>query len=875
MHRLRLSPRRAFLLATLLPLLATNAVAQRVYWSLESQTMGLGKINPLALVFEECAPAGNVTLPDVPGIDFGSPSVSNQTTMINFRTTRRVTYTYPVQPRQRGSVTIPTFSVETDKGAQVVSGIGFEVGDASVGQTGLSISDVVESQLRLGKTEAWVGELVEVEYLLIASGRHQASISSEPQWNASHVVAESFGEPERIEMTIRGERRPGVRYRTRFIVTSPGTITLEPVRQDVTVQTGERSAFFFSQPRLEEFSIASNQPQLVVRALPQPAPAGFTGAVGDFSMESKIVPEQVRVGEPITWTLSLSGDGNWPSGLRLPEREVSTDFQVVQPKSREEIANGKMFTGSLIEDAVLVPTRPGTYLLGPIAFSTFDPAAGRYVEKPVEARALEILPAVATAAHVPPVGGAAPAPDGETTSPAGAVDARQFALPGDLPHVPALPRDPLAGPASGFAPFTFSPVWWLFAAFVPPVIMWLGLAWREVRRGDSARVRQAARRGMIKLLGEIGRKTADPSPVDLERWREQCIAMWGIPKAAPTAAEVRDSIERLRGSTTPAVWQELWQECEHALFRPGQRLGAQWVTRALHAAREARLRRSTPPFPHRWRHWAPASTAVLLLVLGCALIPSRAEAADTPADAYREGRYHEARAAWSSQLARHPRDWVAHNNVALSFAQEDRWPEAAAHWIAAFLLNPRDDAVRANLTLALSRMDGVDPELRRLIRGSRLDRAATLLSPGEWQVAFFLGAAVSAAGLVCMVVALYRERHRITRRAGLALAAAGLVASVAAMFAETRYGLLAQPAAGLVVQPTQLRSIPTDLTEKQQTAPLPPGTVVIADDSFPLGWDQIKTGGGTTGWIRREVVIPFYRAPSPPPIAGSGPETRI
>ncbi|MGH8021712.1 MAG: BatD family protein [Opitutaceae bacterium] len=840
--------------------------------------MGLGKTNPLTLVFEECAPSGGIPLPDVPGIEFGTPSVSNQTTMINFRTTRRVTHTYPVQPQQRGSVTIPTFSVQTDKGAQVVSGIGFEVGDAAVGQSGLSISDVVESQLRIDKTEVWAGEVVEVEYLLIASGRHQASISSEPQWNASNLIAESFGEPERIEVTVRGERRPGVRYRTRFIVTSPGTITLEPIRQDVTIQTGERSTFFFSQPRLEEFSISSNQPQLVVRELPQPAPAGFTGAVGDFSIESKIVPDQVRVGEPITWTLTLSGDGNWVSGLRLPEREVSTDFQVVQPKSREEIAEGRMFTGSLIEDAVLVPTRPGTYPLGPVPFSYFDPAAGRYVEKPVEARTLEILPAVAPAAQAPPANNTAPADAGEAASPAGPSSAAPLALPGDLPDVPALPRDPLAGDAAGFAPFTFSPAWWLFAAFVPPVIMWLGLAWREVRRADSVRVRQAARREMIKLLGEMGRHTGNPSPKNMERWRECCIAMWSIPKAAPTAAEVRSLIERLHGSTTPAVWEELWQECEDALFCPGRGLGSPWITRALHAAREAKLRRSAPPFPHRWRYWAPASTAVLALLFAGALFAPRADAADkpepAPAEAYREGRYDEARAAWSSQLARNPRDWVAHNNVALAFAQQDRWPEAAAHWIAAFLLNPRDDAVRANLSLALSRMDGVDPELRRLVRGSRLDQLATFLSPGEWQMTFFLGAAVSAAGLVCMVIALYRGRNKTTRHTGLGLAVAGLIVSVAAMFAETRYGMLARPAAGLVVQPTQLRSIPTDLTEKQQTAPLPPGTVVIAGDSF-LGWDQIETGGAATGWVRRETVIPFYHAPKPPLPVGAGPETQI
>jgi len=848
--------------ALLFAFLAGSASAQRVYWSLENQTMGLGKANPLTLVFEECAPVGDIELPVVNGIEFGTPSISNHTTMVNFRTSRRVTYTYMLQPQQRGSVTIPTFSVQTDKGAQVVAGIGFEVGDASVGQTGISISDVVEGQLRVSKDTVWVGEVVEVEYLLIASGRYQASISSEPQWKSTRIVAEAFGQAERTDVTVRGERRPAVRYRTRFVATSPGRIALDAIKQHVTIQTGERSTLFFSQPRLEEFAISSNQPEIVVRALPQPAPASFTGAVGKFTLDSRIVPEQVRVGEPITWTLTLSGVGNWTSGLRLPQREVSADFEVVQPKSREENEDGRMFTGSLVEDAVLVPTKPGTYRLGPVEFSFFDTVAGKYVEQPVEPRTLEIQPAAA--ARSPLAGPAESLPEpGDLDSGARAPvpESAPPVLPGDLPPVQSLPRDPLDHPSTGFAPYTFSPAWWLFAAFIPPILTWLGLAVREFRRGDSVRVRRKARKQMLSLLRNAGRTAGEPSRTDLEQWRSLCIAMWEIRRAAPSASEVRVAIEGLRSSTTPAVWEELWQQCEIALFRPGESVGSEWIARALHAARQARIRRSTPGFPHRWRHWAPA-TASLLALAWCAS-GTRGDAAVAPVEAYREGRYAEARAGWLAQLATDPRDWTAHNNVGLAYAQEDRWPEAAAHWVAACLLNPRDASIRSNLTLALSRLDGVDPGLRRLVDKTAIDRAATCLSPGEWQLAFFAGAAVSAIGLVCMVMALYRNRNKIARRAGLCLAVTGLGISIASMFAETRYGMLASPLAGLVVQPTELRSIPTELTEKQQTTPLPPGTVVVLGRSF-LGWNQVIADGGTTGWIRREVVTPFYRAPRPP-----------
>jgi len=47
----------------------------------------------------------------------------------------------------------------------------------------------------------------------------------------------------------------------------------------------------------------------------------------------------------------------------LPQREVSNDFQVVQPKSKRTMKDAALFEGSLSEDVVLVPTKPGTYRL--------------------------------------------------------------------------------------------------------------------------------------------------------------------------------------------------------------------------------------------------------------------------------------------------------------------------------------------------------------------------------------------------------------------------------------------------------------------------------------------------------------------------------
>src|SRR5262249_19768521 len=150
-----------------------------------------------------------------------------------------------------------------------------------------------------------------------------------------------------------------------------------PLHQDVEIETGRVSAdpfegfgdafggalrkfggadlldSFFSHTRTTSATVQSNAAQLDVRPLPPPPP-GFSGAVGQFELSSNLVPEHPSTGEPITWTVTLHGTGNW-SAVTLPQRAVPTDFRTLQPKEHKEFADGALFTGSVSEDLVLVP----------------------------------------------------------------------------------------------------------------------------------------------------------------------------------------------------------------------------------------------------------------------------------------------------------------------------------------------------------------------------------------------------------------------------------------------------------------------------------------------------------------------------------------
>ena len=50
---------------------------------------------------------------------------------------------------------------------------------------------------------------------------------------------------------------------------------------------------------------------LEVKTLPPNPPASFSGAVGNFTMESDANPKSGQVGDPITVTTKISGRGNF------------------------------------------------------------------------------------------------------------------------------------------------------------------------------------------------------------------------------------------------------------------------------------------------------------------------------------------------------------------------------------------------------------------------------------------------------------------------------------------------------------------------------------------------------------------------------------
>jgi tetratricopeptide (TPR) repeat protein len=844
------SPRTVALVCAV-TLSALPVFAQTVHWDPPAGQLGFNQVSQISLVFENCEPEGAPVLPQVDGLVFGRPSQSSQTSIVNFTMTRTFSLVYPVRPSKKSSMSIPAFEIKTDKGAVKVAAANYTVGDATVGNSGVTIDDIASAKLTLPKNSFWVGEVFPVTYTLDIARRYFHSLATNIEWPATPFAAEEWSKPDPNEALVGGERRVISVQSTRAYAKQAGSFTLNPASQMVNLVVGSTGFGLFSQPNVEQRQLDSTPVPVTIKPLPAPPP-DFSGAVGDFTFVSKVVPTTTGVGEPVTWTIELSGVGNWPDITGLPQRDVSNDFQVVQPKSKRTMKEGSLFEGTLSEDVVLVPSRPGTYKLAPVHFTYFETKSGSY--KTISSESVNVT---VTAAAQPPVSSAnsgAPAqfsintPTNATATPA---------LPNAVPPVAPenLPRDPLTESARGFVPFKTKAFWLVVAipALVLVVLVWLVLAAIRSQQTDVQKTRRTARTNLKVILDELRNSGSQSAalPAKLSAWEQQTAALWEISHAAPGAPLIGTRIATQQKEAA-AEWTALWTEADRALHSKEHTLPKDWVSRA-DTALNAVIVPSWPPFSL----FAPRNLLPFLFTLVLLIAPVAAQA-DTASESYKRGDFSSAETDWRKSLESSPADWATRHNLGLSLAQQDRWAEATSHWTSAFLLNSRSETARWDLALGLQRSGMAPTELVELSRGKNRFKLARLASPGEWQIILIVAAFLLAAAFIILLFQGYKRAGTWAKPTALATSLLAMLLAATATLSLHVYGNLADPEAALIWKASTLRSIPTEADTTQKTSPLSAGSIAIVEKTF-LGWTKLNFPGGQSGWIRSEDLIKLYQ----------------
>lgn len=626
--------------------------AQSVHWDPPSGVIPVGQVTQLQLVFDDCTPNDNPTPPKVDGLRLDYEGQSSNISMINGSFSRNVTITFAALLTQQKDIEIPAFTVETNKGQLRVAAARYSPTGSTVGSSGVSLGDAANARLVPSPESVWQGEVFDLNYSIdVGSGYYPNWGRGTFDWDPSPLVIEDWSQPSPYES--RGSNpRTGLAYRTRAVARTAGRLRLNPTSQLVNLSVGVSGFGFFQQRQFQQFAVPSLPATVEVRPLP-PAPAGFTGAVGDFKVDSKVVPVHVKVGDPVTWTVNLSGTGNWPEIRGLPAREAPASFQAIEPKPKRTQPQGKLFDGTLDEDVVLVPTQPGTYELPDLHFVYFDPKAGAY--RTVAAPGATVIVDPAAAAVAPPPG------ESSGAAPAAVPPMEVAATPEAKPPEPPAPNlgDPTPPASEAVRPFGKPTLAFACAApFAAVGLLWLLLAFRRARATDPFRPQREARRRLASTIAALRAASSGERPPLVLAWQRDSALLWKLEHAAPPPASVGD-----------AEWRALWEESDRSLYSADSQLPGDWAGRA-----DAALARKTV------RGFSPARTLLasnLIPLLGLVLaLAATAGRAAGPAESYRQGDFAAAAKAWSEMVDSHPLDWSARHNLSLALAQQDRFGDA-------------------------------------------------------------------------------------------------------------------------------------------------------------------------------------------------------
>ena len=864
---------------------AAGAHGQSVAWSNPGQIPPQAAVQ-LDLVFTDCAPKGEVNLPKVAGLQFsGTVGRATSFSMINFRASSSTTLSYTVQAERNGRAQIPSFEVMTDKGRMSVPSLALDVTAAAANQPrqanpfspnfpfppnpfqnqtpnpGSQVvpPDAVKAMAEAEPRRPYVGQVFDVNYRVVMTGNRSGRVKTTPLWDVQNFTAEAWDRGQQIGPG----GNQGLQFHTRAMVPKAGLFELPSIRQKLDIDTavGGRS-FFFTAPGSVEVEAVAAPVSLNVEALPPNPPAGFQGAVGQFALESKLVPEQVGEGEPVTWTLTLRGTGNWPMGVELPGRVVPKEIRTIQPKLRREFNGTEIFTGAIVEDLVMIPTQSGEFQLPPVKFVFFDPKKKAY--ETIEAKPPKVLVSRQTsglALPPAPASGSAGVPTGDRK--AGKVPAPASTKP-LVYGAPGLPREPLEGTGVGFGPL---PTWIVLVALLLPwgilVLVWSGWAKNRAVQTDAERIRKESLRAWKESVQRlrVGNQSRREEQENLLLWQRSVAAVFGVEEATPAWAELSQAVSPLREEDRDEL-EKCWERAEQVLYGRDAGLNGDWCEKAALLAARIDLPRLRFWDSLRPRNLWPWITLFALagpwVVLGQESPPTGAAGKkESPIALYREGNFEKAGQIWGEAVRKDMSDPVTRNNLGLAWYQIGDKERALANALSAYLISPQTETVGWNASIFAGAADQLDPVIRRLLEGSWASWLTARAGVLAWQIGLVAGSAGVALGIgLWLASGYFAGRRKVLFPAAVAVGCVGLLGFVVAGSALGMYGRLADARAVMIVDFQPLRSIPTEV-ETQAEKGYPPGSIARLEKSF-LGWSKVRMPNQDTGWIRTENIVPLY-----------------
>jgi hypothetical protein len=358
----------------------------------QPQQVMVGESGRYTLRISDASGVPNLIAPRVDGLEFSSnPSTSSRTEMINGNVSRYIEVSWVFRPLREGSFTIPGRPLR-------IAGTDLQANPVTIRVVPQSEEARSRAMLLLTVPEGpfYVGEVVPASLRLLI--RRDISLSGAEFTEVTEAVIQTFGldeQPVRTNVRIDGLVYTALIWEFHLSPVRSGEMQLS-FRQRASLQLNDNNdrmgGFFgFSRGRVENVALQSDPVAITVLPVPRTnRPDSFRDAVGQLTVTSSWSSRKLTVGEPVTFTLQVSGTANFDriSAPELPEWE---GWRVYPPRS-DFVAHENPLNGTKSFEYILMPQTTDIDALPAFDYSHFDPSNGEFITTRFAAEPVTVAP---------------------------------------------------------------------------------------------------------------------------------------------------------------------------------------------------------------------------------------------------------------------------------------------------------------------------------------------------------------------------------------------------------------------------------------------------------------------------------------------------
>ena len=791
---------------------------------------------------------------------------SSSISIVNGKTTRssQTSYTYILQARKTGTFQLAP-ATATVKGNEIrsksvqITVVEGEGGGAAQGQQqgsartenrSSSQDDAGELFLRLNlsRREAVVGEPITATLKIYQranlTGFEDARF---PKFNG--FWSQEVDTPQSIEFQREqvGDKMYNAAVLRRWVLIpqKAGNLTIDPSEIVCLVNVRTRRSrtgsifddFFENDYVTQRQRVSTPATTVKVSALPAGAPAGFSGAVGEFGVSAKLSKDALRTHDAASLIVTVSGKGN-VSLVEAPKLDFPPDFEVYDVKASSSTDKGGT-NGSKTFEYPFIPRSPGEFVLPPVKFSYYDVKTHRYATAVTDSLRLSVERSAGGAAQP------ASSDSGTLT-----VDRKGVKNLGEdirfIKTKTSLSEDR--------AFFVGRPLYWVLVALLvlSAAAVWLSLRKLAARRADVAgsRNRKATREALRRLRQAGSFLEKNLYTAFYEELHRALIGFIADKLTMDMADQSKENIaaalaERGVPDATVASFTDLLDACEYARYAPDaghEAMNAHYEQAvSVITAIDASMKKGVSA--------APAA----LLVAALLSLPLGAQAAESYPDslwkagveAYTAGDWDRALADWNDVAATGLRSKELYYNLGNAYFKNGETARAILNYERASRLDPSDADVRYNLEFARSLTQDRIDEVPEFILKTWIRKMGYLLSSNAWAV---LSLVLLALALALVLLFLLGPSAGARRAGFFAGIAALLLALMGWGFARSQKAGAERHDSAIVLRPvTSVTSSPSADAAKSLFI-LHEGTKVKVLDVVS-GYTDIELSDGRRGWL--------------------------